>query len=196
MKKKYRRIVALVLVFAFALSSVATAASVNEYFDEETANELFSPNSGTFNASYYSDEVRTTLYFEYSEERVEAIWQYVLYNSVYAGVDVKCDPSWELGDTMDAYSVSTNLPNPKTDTEGGETIYDHESEAVAQDKLTANKTYTMTTRWHDYRSTTDTGETGRWTVNAEHSVRIIADYNTLEYDSLCQVPFNSVKGEP
>lgn len=193
MKKVTRKTVMLAFILVFAISTVAQAVSENAYFDG--TNKVYSPDSGSLNASYFSNYVQTTLYFKYSQERVDYISDY---RNMFrwAGVDVKCDPGMQLGDTMDAYSVTTTLPDPKTDLEGGETGYNHESEAVAQGDLTANKTYWMTTNWHDYRPTSDNGKTGRWTANAELCAKGVGDYNTDDWESLTQIPFNGEKGEP
>lgn len=196
MKIKNVKFFVLILTFAFLLSSMASAStsSVAYFYDGDTS-EYFAPNSGTLNASYYSTYVRTTLYFKYDSDRVSTISMANYQSDLYAGVDVKCDPDMALGGKMDAYSVTTTLPNPKTDIEGGKTDYNHESEAVARDTLTANKTYTMTTTWNDYRSDSGSSGTGRWTANAELTSKSILDYNTIDWESLTTLGFNGVRGQ-
>lgn len=196
MKIKIVKVFSIVLTFAFLLSSMASASTSSvAYFYEGETDEYFSPNSGTLHASYYSTYARTTLYFKYDSDRVSTISMANYQSDLYAGVDVKCDPGMALGDKMDAYSVTTTLPNPKTDIEGGETGYNHESEAVARGTLIADKTYTMTTTWNDYRSDTGSSGTGRWTANAELSFKSILDYNTLDWEGLTELGFNGVRGQ-
>ena len=74
------------------------------------------------------------------------------------------------------------MPSPITDLENnwGSSGNNNEAEVTALGRLTANKTYSMTTYWEDKRSG-NAEDKGSWVVNAELSVKsITGEYNVFD----------------
>lgn len=198
MKKLFSRICILTVVLILSIATISYAASGRSGSFSDGAKR-FSPNSGTLEMTVNSSQgrVKTILTVEYSEERAFDIWA-DSYNAEYAGIDVKEDPSQDLHDVMDAYSVVTTLPDAKTDIENSAgNSYSDESEAVALGRIEGNKEYTMTTIWHDYRDTQSKGLSGQFNANSEQSARGLGDYNVIpgQWESLTQIQFGDVKGK-
>ncbi len=96
-------------------------------------------------------------------------------------MDIKNVPSKTLGyDMMDAYSIATSLPNPKTDLENNDPFgsRNDEAEVIALGTVSA-KSYYMSVMWYDYRSG-GSSDNGTWYVNAEISSKGILDYNVIQ----------------
>lgn len=92
-------------------------------------------------------------------------------------------------DKMDAYAISTSLPNPKTDLENDDLLGDRneESEVVALGTVEAT-TYNMSVMWYDYREG-ETNDNGQWQAQFNMSgqyigkgniwIRTNGDYNNV-----------------
>ena len=92
-------------------------------------------------------------------------------------------------DKMDAYAISTSLPNPKTDLENDDLLGDRneESEVVALGTV-EETTYNMSVMWYDYREG-ETNDNGQWQAQFNMSgqyigkgniwIRTNGDYNNV-----------------
>jgi len=101
-------------------------------------------------------------------------------------------------DMMDAYSVSSTLPNPKTDIENDDWFgnRNEESEVVALGTVSA-KEYNMITWWDDYRSGGST-DNGRWQCQFSMSEKGWSDYNNVIQSDVIQatVNYGKTSGKP
>ena len=81
--------------------------------------------------------------------------------NLYLGLDIRSHRKSST-DMMDAYSIATSLPNPKSDLENDDLFGDRneESEVVALGTVSA-RTYYMSTKWYDYR-TGGSDHNGEW----------------------------------
>ena len=100
---------------------------------------------------------------------------------------------------MDAYSIVTSLPNPKTDIENDDFFIDNrneEAEVVALGTIEANRSYLTSVYWHDYRSGNST-DCGKWSVNAELADQFVpgGDYNTVSWTPLTQLAYGCNRGK-
>ncbi|MBQ7976969.1 MAG: hypothetical protein IJ300_14890 [Clostridia bacterium] len=80
-------------------------------------------------------------------------------------------------DKMDAYAISTSLPNPKSDLENDDLLgnRNEESEVVALGTVEAT-TYNMSVMWYDYREG-ETNDNGQWEVQFNMSGQYIGKGN-------------------
>lgn len=78
---------------------------------------------------------------------------------------------------MDAYAISTSLPNPKSDLENDDLLgnRNEESEVVALGTVEAT-TYNMSVMWYDYREG-ETNDNGQWEVQFNMSGQYIGKGN-------------------
>ena len=203
--KKIHRIISFALGTALILSVSAAAVELSEIVTFRRTGSLdcdFGPNTGRFSAAFYDESATTYLYFEYSDSDAEAIADYnkngsATYGEAYAGVGVTNVPSTSLGDDMmSAYSVTTSLPDPKSEVENDDPFgsRNEESEAVALGEIEGGVEYEMIVSWRDYRSG-DPDDKGEWRANAELSgQRFGGDYNVEDYDSLASLEYGDTQG--
>ncbi|HOV28378.1 MAG TPA: hypothetical protein PK566_18745 [Pseudobacteroides sp.] len=99
---------------------------------------------------------------------------------------------------MSAYSVSSTLPNPKTDIENDDFFgsRNEESEVVALGSVSVG-TYNMVTYWDDYRSGGST-DNGTWQCQFGMSKSGMFDYNNVLISDVVQaiVYFGNTSGMP
>ena len=144
----------------------------------------YAPNSGDFWVDYWPTYSRSRLTFKYSIPDTRTITLYSWEDPPkYPSVDVKSvNQQGGANDSFHAYSIITDLPSPITDLENnwGSSGNNNEAEVTALGRLTANKTYSMTTCWEDKRSG-NAEDKGSWVVNAELSVKsITGEYNVFD----------------
>lgn len=179
-------------VFAATTVTVGTASTWNstppQYYE-------WRPNSGSITPTFYKVDAggqnyaKTYLDFTLTTSNVTAItafnngtnsnWQGK--PAAYFGMDTKNVPSSTFGnDMMDAYSIATSLPNPKTDLENNDIFgtRNDEAEVVALGTVSAT-TYYMSVMWYDYR-TGSSSDNGQWNVNCEISSKGVSDYNVIQ----------------
>lgn len=107
-----------------------------------------------------------------------------------AGMDIKND-AYEK-ERLDAYTITTSLPNPKTDIESDDLDgYNEEADVVALDIPSATN-YKMAVYWMDERDGKNSGE---FVVNAELSEKGFIDYNTVDYKTCVSYYYGADKGE-
>lgn len=176
------------------------------YSDPETRAQAgsYTPPTGFFTAKFFDGKyvnwVKTYCGFTLSPDNVESISSYNRgerknYNNDYAEAFLAVDItsiSDSDEDQMSAYSIISNLPNPKYDLEDDGSDYRYEeSEVVALGQVEA-KYYDVRTYWQDFRN--GGYDTGRWevqfNVSAEGYMPIVPDvhwdYNNFMTSGLIQ----------
>jgi len=115
--------------------------------------------------------------------------------NLYLGLDITSVRNG-LTDQMDAYAISTSLPNPKSDLENDDTLGDRneEAEVVALGTVQAT-TYSMSVMWYDYRAGGN-NDNGEWRLQFNMSGQYIGsgsiwipsngDYNNVWTSSAVQ----------
>lgn len=182
----------VVMVPAFATESSSRADFTCDSTPRNENFSLFYPTTG-YVIGYYdtnSDTVTTQVSFRYSSAAVSNINNYNN-QSLYTGVDIK-----DYANGFHAYSITSTAPNIKTDIESnsGHNFY-NEAEIVILDPLTANRNYTMTVSWYDYRQ----GYTSsRFNVFGELSKKGVFDYNVYQeaWETLTSLNYGAVAGQP
>ena len=93
-------------------------------------------------------------------------------------------------DKMDAYTIVSDLPDPKYDLENDDLFgtRNEESEVVALGKVEA-KNYYVITGWNDLRDGSS-GCSGHWNCQFAMSQKGISDYNNLTQSSRVQATIN------
>ena len=180
------------MIPAFAAESSKRADFTCSSNPSNTDLALFYPTNG-FVIGYYdtdSDTVTTRVSFSYTSTAVSNINNHNA-QGLYAGVDIK---DYENG--FHAYSITSTAPNIKTDIESntGHNFY-NEAEIVIFDPLTANKTYSMTVSWYDYRQGY---ESSNFNVFGELSKKGVIDYNVYNnaWETLATLPYGKTAGYP
>ena len=149
----------------------------------------FYPAYGTLFVTYNSNSATTRIDFTYSAQAANQIASYINQYKYYSGMDIK-----DNGNAFSATTISTSLPNPKTDIEANGGNYLNESEVMALGTIVANKNYYMSTKWNDYRPILSTNS---WYVNAEISHQDFppfGDYNTVDWSSCTSLPYGPNQG--
>lgn len=199
MKKNFLALATtLALVIFLPLSASAASWSYSNY-----NNGTYVPKSGTFTNKVgyngtYGNIMTTETRFSLDSNNVTSILKYNIgvgdhENAAgincYLTVDVTCFRNGLL-DPFSAYSVATNLPDPKTDIENDDLTgsRNEESEAVALGTVQANKEYYMRTTWDDYRSSSS--DSGRFEVMFAMSAKGISDYNNVVQAAQPQATIN------
>lgn len=192
---KMRNTVLLFMVMSIALSTFAVAAYTYVPFDP--TKKFFTPNSGslTVTCDVANSTVDTTLSFQYSSERALSIFS-ESYNANYATMDIKDHDQYTGFGKLDAYTITTTLPNPKYDIEDGN--FDRrceEAEVVALGGIKPDVNYSMIVTWNDNRSQTSQGKEVAISVNSELSSKGIIDYNAMDYEPCVIKVISDVKGQ-
>lgn len=203
MKKK---IISLILVFALSLSlGTAAFAETKTWNYSNYDYGTYVPKSGTFSnylgyGSGKGETMTTTCEFTLDATNVSSISDYnrgdgshpnASGENCYLTLDVSCVRDGGVLDPFDAYLITTNLPNPKTDLESDNHIIGdgrrEESEVVALGMVTSGTEYYMSTYWDDYR----TGDSsGRFEAQFSMSAKGVSDYNNVIQSSAVQAIIN------
>lgn len=200
-----KKVLSSILFFTLMLNLTYTVYAATAQTSTTWANKVadgqdFVPATGVLTAVYYSGDANndpyatTKLSFTYTSACVSDV---IAYNAdgLYTGMDIK---SYRPGKApmMDGYSITTSLPNPKTDLESNNPLGNAQDEAdvVALGTIVANKSYTMTVQWWDKRDGLS-GSNGDWVVNAELSKKGIFDYNTQRYLGLASLAYGISPGK-
>lgn len=129
------------------------------------AEHLFVPYKGEMWLNFYNNPkvVKSTIGVKFNYQNIQELKNQVdpEYEGSYFGIDVTSHSSGGNSNksSLSAYTVVTNLPNPKIDIEndrwhpGDRDFRFEESEVVCQspDRLVVDRDYFMITYWHDYR---------------------------------------------
>lgn len=196
-KTKLINILTVLVVCVLSFTVIASAVE-NSYIALSSPTKSFSPENGSLTVSYYDDYVKTFLTFKYSAESVAEIRDMQHYGDLCAGMDIKSysNSSGGTGAYMDAYAITSTLPNYKPSMEANASdgfTYCNEAEAVAMGTIEANTYYNMYVYWHDYRTGT-AASAGRWSINAESSALLITEFMTHDYDTLASLNYGKNKG--
>ena len=184
MKKPITLMIVLVMmVTCLAGTASATSQTVNHWW---TGGSSFKPTNGSMATTFTTGtpaKVVTNLHFTLNSANLTAINNLKAQNGWYFGMDIKDYPAAGSVTRMDAYALTTTMPNPKIDLETNWDVGDtrNEAEVVALGDLSAT-TYNMRVQWDDWRQ----GSVfcyGGFYVNAEMSMQFfgIGDYQTMDY---------------
>jgi hypothetical protein len=191
----------VVLLFCLAINASAstTTGTAATWGNGNSTTHPWKPYSGSITPTFYDitgqDYVKTYLSFTLSSVNVTAIKAFNNGTSThkaswkgkvaYFGMDITNVPSNEdYGyDMMDAYSISTDLPNPVIDIENDDWFgsRNEEAEVVALGTVT-NTSYYMSVLWDDYRTGAN-DDNGKWVINSQMSELGVSDYNVLQPSS-------------
>ena len=194
---KAKKVIAIVAVSIFSmLSSISAFAGYDNwnYTDNTTNYGSYVPKTGDMTTSFSSvvPEAYTNVTFTFDSDNVAAITSYnngtnPSYQGVkgYVTVDISNIRTGSV-DTMDAYTIVSNLPNPKYDLENDDLFgsRNEESEVVALGTVGANEYYVITA-WNDLRKGNST-DNGRWQCQFSMSSKGLVDYNTFVQSSAIQ----------
>lgn len=185
--KKKRTVLGIALTTCIFASSAFAALSASETWSK-TAKD-FCPNTGTLDISANGQTLTTKIYFKYSSNDISYL-EGKYDDGLKAGMDIKND-AYEK-ERLDAYTITTSLPNPKTDIESDDLDgYNEEADVVALDIPSATN-YKMAVYWMDERDGKNSGE---FVVNAELSEKGFIDYNTVDYKTCVSYYYGADKGE-
>lgn len=191
-------VIHLAAVTVFCLSSLCVFAGNSSWSYRNYSNGSYVPKSGNMNSSYSSvyPEAYTNVTFSLDSNNVQSIIEYNNgNNSVHQGkiayltVDVSSIRDGSE-DKMDAYTIVSDLPDPKYDLENDDLFRtrNEESEVVALGKVEA-KNYYVITGWNDLRDGSS-GCSGHWNCQFAMSQKGISDYNNLTQSSRVQATIN------
>lgn len=196
LRKKFVRFCGVSVITAIILSISALGISKDVSWNKSGDN--FVPNTGNLALALPSDGsvsngyTRTYLAFTYTSGDATSIFA-DSYSNRHAGMDIK-NVKRGSKDMMGAYSITTSLPNPKTDLEDNNSDgRDDEAEAVALGKIEAGL-YSMNVTWIDYRTGAST-DNGQFNVNAESSKKGVIDYNVVDWEGCVQMTYGKNKGQ-
>lgn len=215
MKKKIIALcVALLMVASLALPASAVTSSTGALkswnYGTSTTYGTYVPYTGNAQATFYDTDgngqnyAKTYCSFTLNSSNVSSIKSYNNGTNsaeeglnLYLTLDITNVPSTTNGyDQMDAYAISTSLPNPKSDLENDDVFgsRNEESEVTALGTVSA-KTYSMSVMWYDYRNG-DTNDNGKWQCQFCMSGQYVnvlgawvpsnGDYNTVRQSSAIQ----------
>lgn len=181
-----------VLVGTIGTSSVFAGPGTTVYWNYSNYdNGSYVPKSGRMESYFGSDRYfSTTVFFQFDTTNVNSILDYNNGGdnpgascdnvNAYVGLDVTSVADSQI-EAVNAYSISTNLPDPKTDLENDNPevdTFNEESEVVALGRVEAGVNYSMATYWNDYRNG-DSGDSS--TIQAQFNMSNkpwwSADYN-------------------
>lgn len=191
-------VIHLAAVTVFCLSSLCVFAGNSSWSYRNYSNGSYVPKSGNMNSSYSSvyPEAYTNVTFSLDSNNVQSIIEYNNgNNSVHQGkiayltVDVSSIRDGSE-DKMDAYTIVSDLPDPKYDLENDDLFgtRNEESEVVALGKVEA-KNYYVITGWNELRDGSS-GCSGHWNCQFAMSQKGISDYNNLTQSSRVQATIN------
>lgn len=213
-KKSISVLVAVLLLVCMTVSASAVTTTVGDAktWDYGTSTQYGSyvPYKGSAQATFYKADgndqnyAKTYCTFTLNNTNVNNILQYNNGNhsaeqgkNLYLTLDITNDPSTTNGyDQMDAYAISTSLPNPKSDLENDDLLgtRNEEAEVTALGAVTA-KTYSMSVMWYDYRDG-DANDNGEWLCQFNMSgqyVKVLGvwipsngDYNNVRQSTAIQ----------
>ncbi len=167
------------------------------------------PKTGVFTENAYSHQSLGNIYetevkFKFDSYNVQKILEYnTSYNqncsnkNAFVTLDISALAKDEDEEKLNAFLISSNLPNAKRDLESdyGTHNYNEESEVVVLDPINSWKNYEMTTFWEDYR-TGNINDGGNINVQFGMSIEGFSDYNTCLISSTVQVisPYGNSAG--
>ena len=183
----------LVSLFITAVFAGSTSWSYSNY-----DHGGYVPKSGSFTEWTSSGFYWSRVEFEFDEYNVSQILDYnnggdnpgthCDNEEAYLTLDVSAIPdnSWDL--EIDAYRVYSNLPLPRNeDTETNGFGWDNdESEVVTRGEVEKDKSYYMTTSWHDNRDG-DTDDGGYIQAQFAMSDKGWKDYNNCIQSNTLQI---------
>lgn len=152
------RIFTLILAILLLVPALLVAGTWGWGYSDYS-NGSYVPKSGTFSESFSSGYLAARIDFGFDSHNASSIDDYIAGDSpstncdgstAYVSIDHTADPdSWDL--EIDAVGISTNLPNPKKDLDGGFWAEAHEAEVTAQTSVATNSSYYMKSYWDDFR---------------------------------------------
>ena len=209
MRKKFSLIASVLLLsLMFCIPVLAEEVTTKTWSYSNYNYGSYVPKTGKGSASFaYSSSsgnyAITNVNFTLDSNNVSAIKAYNNgTNSSYSGrkgylgLDVTSVRNGST-DMMDAYSISTSLPNPKTDLENDDLggTRNEESEVVALGTVSASYYY-MSTYWNDYRSG-GSSDSGKFQAQFNISEKGVIDYNNMTTSSRIQatIPYGTQGGK-
>lgn len=186
----------LILCIILSAAIVVYAASDSWSYSDYSKGSYVS-KSGTMTSSYTNGYAVTKVEFKLDSNNVASITEYNNGNNSsypnvkgYLTIDVTSVKNGN-SDAMDAYAITSNLPDPKFDMENDDWFdsRNEESETVALGQVVSNKKYYMTTKWEDLRNG-NSGDSGRWQCQFSMSKKGWSDYNTFVQSSEVQATIN------
>lgn len=190
MKKTIRVSFSILLCCALMTNLIYAASTSNTISENGTGEKgeysAFWPKSVTLETTHYSQYTNTKMSFTYGTKAINTLNTYRNIE-LYPGVEIR-DYSKSAYDNFSAYSIATNLPDPKKDLENDDIFgtRNEEAEVTVLGTLTANKNYYISANWTDYRSNDGEPEEvlGNFAGKAELSEKGLSDYNVVDYKYL------------
>ncbi|PKM76948.1 MAG: hypothetical protein CVU90_10260 [Firmicutes bacterium HGW-Firmicutes-15] len=183
MKKRFVLSTFLCVAFLFTMTTVASAWSYSDY-----SHGTYVPKQGDLERAHASNWFTTEVTFGLDSTNVTNILDYnnggdnpgtVADNKkCYLTLDQTAKPENVLDLEISAYSIASNLPDPKFDLEINYVGVDvDESEVVALGSVSA-QSYYMSTVWNDYRDG-GSNDGGRIQAQFAMSAKGFSDYNNV-----------------
>lgn len=213
-KKLFSVLLATLLVISLSIPASAATPTLGDQktwdYGTNTSYGTYVPYKGSAQATFYNaggseqNYAKTYCSFTLNSTNVSNI---ISYNNgtnsaesgknLYLTLDITNIPSTSSGyDQMDAYAISTSLPNPKSDLENDDVFgtRNEEAEITALGTVSAT-TYSMSVMWYDYRDG-DASDNGKWQCQfcmSGQYVKVLGqwipsfgDYNTVRQSSAIQ----------
>lgn len=191
---KFNKLGSIILIIALILTgSLMIYAASDSWNYSDYSHGSYCPKSGSMKSSFSSGYAYTKVEFELDSKNVTSIKQSNNgENSADPGVEgyLTIDVTSVRNsseDKMDAYSITSNLPNPKFDMENDDIFgsREEESETVVLGTVKANKEYYMKTKWEDLRSG-EKKDDGQWQCQFGMSKKGWSDYNNYRISDVIQ----------